>query len=52
LGAADRIVMNRDHLIGEAKKEVLKMADDGYAPPIKKKIRCSAARPTGWSGPR
>ena len=38
LGAADRIVMNRDNLIGEAKKEVLKMVDDGYAPPIKKKI--------------
>jgi len=38
LGAADRIVMNRDNLIGEAKKEVLKMVDDGYAPPIKKNI--------------
>jgi len=38
LGAADRIVMNRDNLIGEAKKEVLKMVDDGYAPPLKKKI--------------
>ncbi len=37
-GAADRIVMNRDNLIGEAKKEVLKMVDDGYAPPIKTKI--------------
>lgn len=34
----DRIVMNRDNLIGEAKKEVLKMVDDGYAPPLKKKI--------------
>jgi 3-hydroxyacyl-CoA dehydrogenase len=31
----DRIVPNRDNLIGEAKKEVLKMVDDGYAPPIK-----------------
>ncbi len=38
LTAADRIVMNRDNLIGEAKKEVLKMVDDGYAPPIKKNI--------------
>ncbi|MCU0577444.1 MAG: 3-hydroxyacyl-CoA dehydrogenase/enoyl-CoA hydratase family protein [Desulfobacterota bacterium] len=38
LGGADRIVMNRDNLIGEAKKEVLKMVDDGYAPPLKKKI--------------
>jgi 3-hydroxyacyl-CoA dehydrogenase len=35
---SDRIVMNRDNLIGEAKKEVLKMVDDGYAPPMKKKI--------------
>jgi len=33
LGQADRIVFNRDNLIGEAKKEVLKMVDDGYVPP-------------------
>jgi 3-hydroxyacyl-CoA dehydrogenase len=39
LGAADRIVMNRDNLIGEAKKEVLKMLDDGYAPPSKQPLR-------------
>ncbi|MDA3918012.1 MAG: 3-hydroxyacyl-CoA dehydrogenase/enoyl-CoA hydratase family protein [Deltaproteobacteria bacterium] len=39
LGAADRIVMNRDNLIGEAKKEVLKMVDDGYAPPSKQPLR-------------
>jgi 3-hydroxyacyl-CoA dehydrogenase len=39
LGPVDRIVFNRDHLIGEAKKEVLKMSDDGYAPPIKRPIR-------------
>jgi len=38
LNDCDRIVMNRDNLIGEAKKEVLKMVDDGYAPPIKKGI--------------
>jgi 3-hydroxyacyl-CoA dehydrogenase len=38
LGATDRIVFNRDLLIGEAKSEVLKMAGDGYAPPLKKKI--------------
>jgi len=35
LGLADRIVFNRDNLIGEAKKEVLKMLDDGYTPPLK-----------------
>jgi len=39
LGPNDRIVFNRDYLIGEAKKEVLKMVDDGYAPPVKSKIK-------------
>jgi 3-hydroxyacyl-CoA dehydrogenase len=39
LGPDDRIIFNRDHLIGEAKREVIKMADDGYAPPVKKPIR-------------
>ena len=38
LGPKDRIVMNKDYLIGEAKKEVLKMVDDGYTPPAKSKI--------------
>ncbi|MCU0847919.1 MAG: 3-hydroxyacyl-CoA dehydrogenase/enoyl-CoA hydratase family protein [Spirochaetes bacterium] len=38
LGPKDRIVYNKDFLIGEAKKEVLKMVDDGYVPPIKTKI--------------
>ncbi len=39
LGLSDRIVMNRDNLIGEAKKEVLKMVDDGYVPPAKKGLK-------------
>ncbi len=39
LGACDRIVFNRDHLIGEAKKEVLKMVDEGYRPPVCRKIK-------------
>jgi 3-hydroxyacyl-CoA dehydrogenase len=39
LGPRDRIVFNRDYLVGEAKKEVLKMVDEGYAPPMKRKIR-------------
>ena len=30
---SDRIVMNSDHLLGEAKAEVLRMAADGYTPP-------------------
>jgi 3-hydroxyacyl-CoA dehydrogenase len=39
LGPRDRIAFNRDYLIGEAKKEVLKMLDEGYAPPAKRKIK-------------
>jgi 3-hydroxyacyl-CoA dehydrogenase len=39
LGPRDRIVFNRDHLIGEAKKDVLKMIDEGYAPPVKRRIK-------------
>jgi 3-hydroxyacyl-CoA dehydrogenase len=38
LGLSDRIVFNRDNLIGEAKKEVLKMVDDGYVPPSKQPL--------------
>ena len=38
LGMSDRIVFNRDNLVGEAKKEVLKMLDDGYAPPAKQPL--------------
>ena len=37
LKPTDRIVYNKDLLIGEAKKEVLKMVDDGYMPPKMKK---------------
>ena len=33
LGPQDRIVLNRDHLLTQAKKEVLHMANTGYAPP-------------------
>jgi 3-hydroxyacyl-CoA dehydrogenase len=39
LGPEDRIVFNLDHLIGEAKKEVLRMAGDGYRPPPRNKIK-------------
>jgi 3-hydroxyacyl-CoA dehydrogenase len=38
LGPRDRIIFNRDYLIGEAKKDVLKMVDEGYAPPPKRKV--------------
>jgi len=33
LGPCDRIVVNRDHLLTEARKEVLHMAASGYRPP-------------------
>ena len=39
LGPRDRIVMNRDHLIAEAKKDVIKLVDEGYCPPVKQKIK-------------
>lgn len=38
LGPGDRIVMNRDRLLTEAKKEVLHMAAAGYKPPLPEKI--------------
>ncbi len=38
LGPADRIVMNKDLLLAEAKKEVLHMVKIGYHPPLPEKI--------------
>jgi 3-hydroxyacyl-CoA dehydrogenase len=38
LGPADRVVMNRDHLLAEAKKEILHMLDTGWHPPAPEKI--------------
>ena len=38
LGSADRVVINRDHLLAEAKREVLHLADSGYTPPPPEKI--------------
>jgi 3-hydroxyacyl-CoA dehydrogenase len=38
LGAADRVVMNRAHLLAEAKHEVQCMAAANYHPPIPEKI--------------
>jgi len=35
LTPADRIVMNRDHLLHEAKRMVLEMAESGYRPPVR-----------------
>jgi 3-hydroxyacyl-CoA dehydrogenase len=38
LGAADRVVMNRDHLLTEAKREALHLLESGYHPPLPEKI--------------
>jgi len=38
LTGCDRVVMNRDHLMAEAKREVLHMAASGYHPPLPEKI--------------
>jgi 3-hydroxyacyl-CoA dehydrogenase len=38
LGPSDRIIMNRDHLLAEAKREARHMADAGYVPPRPEKI--------------
>jgi 3-hydroxyacyl-CoA dehydrogenase len=35
LTAGDRIVVNRDHLLHEAKRMVLEMAESGYRPPVR-----------------
>jgi 3-hydroxyacyl-CoA dehydrogenase len=38
LGPCDRVVFNRDHLLSEAKREVLAMSAAGYVPPRPEKI--------------
>jgi 3-hydroxyacyl-CoA dehydrogenase len=38
LTPCDRIVMNRDHLLAQAKQEVLNMVMGGYKPPLPEKI--------------
>ncbi len=38
LSPADRVVFHRDHLIAEAKREVLHLASAGYQPPAPEKI--------------
>ena len=38
LGCGDRVVLNRDHLLEEAKREALHMAAAGYRPPAPEKI--------------
>jgi 3-hydroxyacyl-CoA dehydrogenase len=50
LGPRDRIVFNRDYLIGEAKKDVLKMVDEGYAPPPRRKLKVLGQAAQGMVG--
>ena len=38
LSSCDRVVLNRDHLLAEAKKEVLNMVATGHMPPLPEKI--------------
>lgn len=38
LSACDRVVINRDHLLAEAKKEVIHLATSGYKAPLPEKI--------------
>ncbi len=38
LRACDRVVLNRDHLLTEAKKEALHLVSTGYQPPLPEKI--------------
>jgi 3-hydroxyacyl-CoA dehydrogenase len=38
LGPCDRVVLNKDHLFAEAKKEVINMVNTGYVPPLPEKI--------------
>jgi 3-hydroxyacyl-CoA dehydrogenase len=38
LTSSDRIILNRDHLLTEAKREVLHLAESGYRPPAPEQI--------------
>ncbi|HBY95944.1 MAG: 3-hydroxyacyl-CoA dehydrogenase NAD-binding domain-containing protein [Ardenticatenaceae bacterium] len=47
LTEADRIVMNRDHQLGEARQMVLDLVRDGYQPPLRDEKRIFAAGARG-----
>jgi 3-hydroxyacyl-CoA dehydrogenase len=44
LSPSDRVVMNRDHLLATAKREVLDLVGRGYQPPVAGKIVYAAGR--------
>jgi len=51
LGVADRVTLNRDLLLAEAKKEVLHMVSVGYKPPVpEKNLRCRARHTSRAAG--
>ena len=43
----DKILFNRDHLVAEAKREVLAMAAAGFKPPMKQKLQVMGANLSG-----
>ncbi|MFC4776904.1 3-hydroxyacyl-CoA dehydrogenase NAD-binding domain-containing protein [Paenibacillus sp. GCM10023252] len=43
LRESDRVIMNQDHLVYEAKKSALRLLDAGYEPPAAQKIRVVGA---------
>ncbi len=43
----DRIIMNRDHLLAEAKRSALAMVAEGYTPPVRGVPRCYAVGANG-----
>ncbi len=51
LRPGDRIIFNQDYLIGEAKREVLRLASSGYEPPAREK-RCYALGREGLAAAR
>ncbi|MGH2541707.1 MAG: 3-hydroxyacyl-CoA dehydrogenase NAD-binding domain-containing protein, partial [Ardenticatenaceae bacterium] len=48
----DRIVMNKDHLLAEAKRTALAMVKEGYSPPLRDVRRCYAVGERGLAALR
>ena len=44
LGSEDRILMNSRHLLAEAKRDAIRLLDDGYTPPVTKSNVYAAGR--------
>lgn len=52
LSAEDRIIMNKDHLLAEAKRTALLMVEEGYHPPVRDGKRCYAVGANGLAALR